>query len=176
MAPYFELPLTWALMPYQLPQLDQGYLDENTTLVPLSIGGNDARFGDVIALCEARASCQDGVLPDETQPMSVTIPRIIRQDVRISIEAVLAQIHAKAPNAKIVLMGYPILISHSAGVGLPCAPLIDNSEIDWMKDMGDLLAGQMQLAVDHAVAAGFQQASRTRGQHSRARAPAEIRR
>jgi hypothetical protein len=33
------------------PQLDQGYLDQNTTLVTLSVGGNDARFSDIFTDC-----------------------------------------------------------------------------------------------------------------------------
>ncbi|MGW1171089.1 hypothetical protein [Streptomyces sp. NPDC002550] len=35
----------------EVPQIQAGYLDDNTTLVTLSIGGNDARFSDIVAKC-----------------------------------------------------------------------------------------------------------------------------
>ncbi|MEU4353702.1 hypothetical protein [Streptomyces virginiae] len=34
-----------------MAQINAGYLDQNTTLVTLSVGGNDARFADVIGKC-----------------------------------------------------------------------------------------------------------------------------
>jgi hypothetical protein len=35
----------------EVAQIEQGYLDQHTTLVTISIGGNDARFADVIQSC-----------------------------------------------------------------------------------------------------------------------------
>ncbi|KOG73993.1 MULTISPECIES: hypothetical protein [Streptomyces] len=36
---------------HEVPQVQAGYLDNNTTLVTLSIGGNDARFVDIMGKC-----------------------------------------------------------------------------------------------------------------------------
>ena len=45
----------------EVPQLDQGWLDENTTHVTISIGGNDAGFGDIIKGCMMSTNeCSDG--------------------------------------------------------------------------------------------------------------------
>jgi hypothetical protein len=35
----------------EVTQLDAGYLDAATTLVTLSIGGNDIRFGPIVSSC-----------------------------------------------------------------------------------------------------------------------------
>ncbi|EMF00729.1 hypothetical protein J7W19_25560 [Streptomyces mobaraensis NBRC 13819 = DSM 40847] len=127
----------------EMPQMDKGYLDNNTTLVTISIGGNDSRFAYIVKKCLLAfgdGNCKDkdfDVLDrdDETnkklgsqdkdrigsrdsdfigKPMEKAVPGIIDQIVRPDIEKVLLEIHDRAPHAKIVLMGYPPLFSGSA--------------------------------------------------------------
>ncbi len=88
-------------------QIDQGYLDENTTLVTISIGGNDARFAGIVQKCVTTAGCQDQLLDSDTDPMKVAVPSQIRGMVRDRVAFTVRQIHQAAPNAAIVLMGYP---------------------------------------------------------------------
>jgi lysophospholipase L1-like esterase len=109
----------------EVSQIDKGYLDENTTLVTLSIGGNDARFADVVKQC-------------------------IYAEVHDSILIVLRQIHQRAPNARIVLMGYPKLFENSGW----CIPLVTVKEVAWMNDMGGVMANMMNQAAIEATAAG----------------------
>lgn len=139
----------------ELPQVDQGYLDEYTTLVTLSIGGNDARFSDIVKQCIYAAQldfCPDVRLGGDTRILRETEPELIRGPVRKSIVIVLNEIHRRAPNARIVLMGYPILVENRAATS--CALGFDAPEITWMAQMGDLMAQQMAGAAAEATLAG----------------------
>ena len=54
-------------------QLDQGYLDQHTTLVMFSIGGNDARFTPIIKACMLRllaVPCPALVLDGDSAPLA----------------------------------------------------------------------------------------------------------
>ena len=130
-------------------QIDQGYLDENTTLVALSIGGNDLGWSKVIQFCAANPMgdwCGDGflpgLLPGETLPLKQAIPQLIRTMVIPSIETDLTGIHARARNARIVLMGYPRLLSGDAWC---LGGTLSVGEVDFLNQMADVLADEMRL-------------------------------
>jgi hypothetical protein len=91
----------------EVSQIDKGYLDENTTLVTMSIGGNDARFADIVKKCLMWPNCQTKSLSGDDEPMNVAVPKDIFSGTRDRVTNVLREIHTKAPNAQIVLMGYP---------------------------------------------------------------------
>ncbi|WP_234323421.1 SGNH/GDSL hydrolase family protein [Streptomyces sp. NRRL F-2580] len=136
----------------ELPQLDKGYLDQNTTLVTMSIGGNDSRFTDVIKECLYAAgllNCQHANLSDQSEPLKVTEPRLIKEKVRPSIVTTLKEIAERAPHAKIVLMGYPPLLE-----GTICIPGINGDEQPWLNEIGALLVKEMDGAAADARAAG----------------------
>ncbi|MFF2808804.1 SGNH/GDSL hydrolase family protein [Streptomyces sp. NPDC058000] len=158
----------------ELPQLQQGYLDDNTTLVTISIGGNDARFSDIITKCLVSfgdGNCKDKTFekPDDDvggrdrkflgQPLEVATPGIINEIVRPDITQTLYQVHALAPHAKIVLMGYPPLISDKGSclnlsiIGLPTIGLTEDSTA-WLNSTADTLAGAMQGAAEDAKQQG----------------------
>lgn len=142
--------------PYgEMTQIDKGYLDENTTLVMLSIGGNDARFGDVIAECLLKAglySCPDAQLSGESEHLSVTVPRDVNDRVKKSIEQTLQEINKRAPNAKIMLMGYPKLLEND---GACFWPLLVPYEAGWLNDMvGVSMNPMMQSVADTLSLAG----------------------
>lgn len=133
----------------QVSQLDRGFLDEDTTLVMLSIGGNDAKFGEVILECILLAGvkkCQDAHLGDSEETLGEMIPRLIRGPVKESIIIVLREVHRMAPNAQIALMGYPKLFE-ADGV---CVPGIGTEEAPWLNDMGQLLADHTSDAAAQA--------------------------
>lgn len=130
-------------------QIDKGYLDENTTLVTLSIGGNDARFSDVIKKCILGLSeCMFETLGGDSEPLMDAEPKRIENSVKASIVETLDEIHAMAPNAKVVLMGYPPLISD----GGSCLRkyLISGEESAWLNDMGETMLQSMNDAVIQA--------------------------
>jgi hypothetical protein len=118
----------------ELSQLDKGYLDNATTLVALTIGGNDARFSDIIKECIYAAglyTCPDAKLSGESEPLRVTVPRSIDGPVRESVELAVRQVHERAPNARIVLMGYPKLLEWLGQCVLGIGP----TEADWLNEM-----------------------------------------
>jgi hypothetical protein len=142
-----------------VPQLDAGYLDANTTLVLLSIGGNDTGFSDVVKQCLYRdltLSCPDTKLPGDDLPMSLRLPRLVAGPVHDSIHTVLQQVHVRAPNATVVLIGYPQLFV-PVGDGTCIEKLgVTGDEQIWLNAMGDLLTGmQRRLAADVTATEGF---------------------
>lgn len=85
-------------------------LDARTTLVSLTIGGNDVGFSHVMETCvlEWDSACQAAVTTAE-KSISTTLPG--------HLDSVLRAIRARAPLARIVLLGYPDLydLTRSAG-------------------------------------------------------------
>jgi hypothetical protein len=79
----------------------------------------------------------------------VAEPARINGQVRAGIVTLLKEINKKAPNAKIMLMGYPRLFEDT----LECDYLLGASDRDWLQDMADTMAISMQLAVDQTRAA-----------------------
>ena len=93
--------------------------------------------------------CQDSTLDGDSQPLSVTTPQRIDQAGN-SIVTVLKQVHQRAPNAKILLMGYPQLLENSG----QCVPGIGTAEAPWLTDMGRLLNQRLSSAVATAGGQG----------------------
>ncbi|WP_254407224.1 NocE [Streptomyces sp. GMY02] len=142
----------------ELGQFDKGYLDQNTSMVMLSIGGNDARFTDIFVHCiEAITVCNDDSIenkdPDtgqvtdgETGPMDQWAPKWLHDQVRPRLVTTLNEIHKRAPNAKIVLMGYPVLLEGNG----QCIIGVGTEEAPWLNEMADTMATEMQGAVNDA--------------------------
>jgi len=72
----------------------------SATLVSLSIGGNDAGFTSIMETCilSSTSTCESHISTAE-QYVSTTLPGLLN--------TVLSDIRAKAPSARIVLVGYP---------------------------------------------------------------------
>lgn len=88
---------TATVLDHQLAALNGG-----TTLVSLTIGGNDVGFSNVMETCvlEWNSACRDAVTTAE-RSISTTLPG--------HLDSVLRAIQARAPQARIVLLGYPDL-------------------------------------------------------------------
>ncbi len=85
----------------------------DTALVSLVIGGNDAGFSTVLPTCAA-ASANGPLLLDPTAASCAAkygsqLTAAIQGAVAPALDALLAAIHQKAPNATVVLLGYPSL-------------------------------------------------------------------
>ncbi|MFJ5547415.1 NocE [Streptomyces sp. NPDC093225] len=141
----------------EVAQLDAGYLDQNTNLVTISIGGNDTRFTDVFIECLAFAiecynsrikevDAMGNQLPNDTAMLGDYLPDRMKNVVRPAIVKVLKSIQAKAPNARIILMGYPPLLEN----GAYCIPGIQPNEAMWLNTVGDDLLKEMGNAVNDA--------------------------
>lgn len=123
-------------------QLDQGYLDENTTLVTLSIGGNDVGFSEIITACiaDVPVQCDEKIFDGEDLPLWAAFPHRVDDHVRPSLVTTLQLIHSRAPNAKILLMGYPEVMS---GTGVP---FVSEQELAYSKTMVATLNAGMSRA------------------------------
>lgn len=97
---------------HEQKQIRSGVLDENTTLVMLTLGGNDRNaFTDAFIDCAGiYSSCSDdpNFLPTYKGRVDLMIP---------SLRTTLTQIKSKARNAQIVLMGYPEPFSRTVKCG-----------------------------------------------------------
>jgi hypothetical protein len=126
-------PLTFAAcsgakVPDVLNQL--GGLNASTAFVTVSVGGNDAGFADVITRC---------ALP---WPWTCTTQinganNYIRNTLPGALDNLYGQIRAKAPNARVAVVGYPRLFNgEECNVGSRISP----SEQAALNNTADLLA------------------------------------
>src|SRR5947209_814434 len=111
------------------PQLDA--LEAATAIVTLQIGGNDIGFAELVASCISLlpigAPCTVGYTAgggDEiSRRISATGPKVA---------AVLAEIHRRAPGARVFVVGYPSILSE-AGVGCwPVSPFTFG-DVPWLR-------------------------------------------
>ena len=119
----------------ELPQIDQGYLNENTTLVTLTIGRNDIGFADVLEQCVvhgvqgASSSCANIVQDDGfTTLQQTTNLKLAALDDRVL--GVLSDIQTAAPNASILLLGYPPMFH----AGTTCLGMASIEQF-WLNDV-----------------------------------------
>lgn len=128
----------------ELTQLDRGFLDENTTLVTLTIGGNDLGFGEIIITCVTQLECEnaaaksfDGTLGEMVDSRLLTLSD--------KVNKVLQQVNAKAPNAKVLLLGYPRLFASNSN----CVSVSDQHR-GWLNEVGDRLHKALSKAAADA--------------------------
>ncbi|RAX43700.1 SGNH/GDSL hydrolase family protein [Arthrobacter sp. AQ5-06] len=158
----------------EVSQLDSGYLDASTTVVTLSIGGNDVQFGPTIKACVTPVPLARDCMQDAPEGQ----PGTTRLDWSISYAngpltqdslLVLREIKKKAPNARIVLMGYPLVVEQQNPSGLCsedpspscedssqyCAMNISPWELNDIKTVANNLAAKQQLLVQTARSEGI---------------------
>ncbi len=124
-------------------QLDAGYLDDNTTLVALSIGGNDMRFAPILAKCVVGPSCETATVAGDSQTIPLASAYRLENELPDTIATVITQIQDRAENADIVLMGYPRLFDQ----GGSCIGVGEHAMLNQIADgLRDVLA---QAAADH---------------------------
>ncbi|MFI6707287.1 SGNH/GDSL hydrolase family protein [Nonomuraea sp. NPDC050478] len=83
----------------QQPQIER--VGAGTSLVTLSIGGNDAGFAPVLTECIVKFPWSSACVDQDAE-----VRRRIGE-LRGSMRAVLAEIRTRAPEARVVLLGYP---------------------------------------------------------------------
>lgn len=86
-----------------------GALDGTTKFVTITVGGNDAGFSSVIEKCALPFyNCTGDINTAET---------FIRNQLPGRLDSLYGTIHQKAPNAKVLVVGYPRLFN-----GVECNP------------------------------------------------------
>ncbi len=127
------------------PQLDA--LSAGTTLVTIGIGGNDLGFASIVIHCASLSwtdpfgtPCEDHYTSGGTDQLKAEIDATVPK-----VAAVLQAIHQRAPNARVLLIGYPDILPNS---GYGCWPLVPIAfgDVPYLRgvehDMNQMLASQ----------------------------------
>ncbi|MER6301276.1 SGNH/GDSL hydrolase family protein [Kitasatospora sp. NPDC001539] len=114
-------------------------LNSGTTLVSLTIGGNDAGFADTMKTCVlgSDSDCLSAVNAGKDYALN-TLPA--------QLDRVYSAIHAKAPNAHVVVLGYP----HLYKVGGSCIFGIGDTKRAAINAAADTLDGVIAKRVANA--------------------------
>ncbi|MGK5678071.1 SGNH/GDSL hydrolase family protein [Actinoplanes sp. URMC 104] len=119
------------------------FLSRGADLISITIGGNDAGFASTVLGCQVGtdAACAQTVA-DARADITTTLPA--------ALDATYAAIKRKAPNAKVVVLGYPRLFdTSSASCGLTGMSLAKRRTLNEGADvLNDVIAAR-------ASAAGF---------------------
>ncbi|HEY8478511.1 MAG TPA: SGNH/GDSL hydrolase family protein [Spirillospora sp.] len=115
-----------------------GALSSSTTLVSITVGGNDAGFSDVMTTCvlQSTEACQNRVAQAEAY-MRDTLPG--------RLDSLYGKIRDRAPSARVVVLGYPRLytiVDYCPGIG--------NAKRTALNHAADTLAGVIQQAAQRA--------------------------
>jgi hypothetical protein len=143
-------------------QLERGYLDADTDLVTLTIGGNDMSYQDVISGCVlSTTNClgddwyltRRGVV--DPRPLREYQPHLIGL-AAAKLRVTYQKIVQLAPNARVVVVGYPRLFSISDSHGPLCnvGSLLPSDVLRWLNDMTDLFGDTAAGVVTELQQAG----------------------
>jgi lysophospholipase L1-like esterase len=126
-------------------------LSASTTLVSITIGGNDAGFSSTMETCvlSSTSKCESSVAAGE---------KVIAQTLPGRLNTMLADIRTHAPGAKVVVLGYPEFYDLKASfcLGLSSA---DHKALDGAAD-------QLDSALQTAAASAGDTFADVRGQFS----------
>ncbi|MBC6460501.1 SGNH/GDSL hydrolase family protein [Actinomadura sp. HBU206391] len=127
------------------PQVDR--VEAGTSLVTISIGGNDAGFSRVLAACVLKlpwsGDCQ--AQGGEIATRMATLRR--------SLPGVLDRVTARAPSARVVVLGYPRLFSEARGEGLDNISVGDQQWLNARaRELNELIRQAARDADDRIVA------------------------
>ncbi|MFG3046111.1 SGNH/GDSL hydrolase family protein [Streptomyces sp. NPDC048241] len=125
----------WRAQGTNAPQLDA--VNRGTDLVTVQIGGNDVGFGSIIATCARLGAADPTGNPcqrsyraagyDElTAAIALAAPKVDR---------VLRAVHARAPHARVLLVGYPDLLPDDGSGCFPDVPFA-RGDFPYLRDTG----------------------------------------
>lgn len=138
--------------PNELPQLDQDppdpFVNRRTTLISITIGGDDAGFAPVLEACFAFEPCQD-VRPFEdvgdTRTYRELFPIFIDRYVKPRVFTLYREILNRARNAAVYGLGYPRLmggrecVDSEVRLGSLVVAKLSQSEQFWIREIADKL-------------------------------------
>lgn len=130
------------------PQLEA--LDRDTDLVTLSIGGNDESvFNSIVTTCPQVAAedptgspCRDALAGSDTDAEQRQTDRIASR-----VAAIVRTIRQRAPQAQVVVVGYPAIFPASG----PCEQLpFAEGDVVWAAQVVEAVVEGMREAADNA--------------------------
>lgn len=115
------------------PQLDA--LSADTDLVTLTIGGNDVGFADIIVRCVSLGAFNLGGSPCKNSYTWTGADRLAAtiDATAPKIGATLDGIRQRAPQARIVVTGYPAILPDN-GTNCPWVATIAKGDAPWLRD------------------------------------------
>ncbi|WP_341268464.1 SGNH/GDSL hydrolase family protein [Gordonia malaquae] len=141
------------------PQLDA--VTPNTDLVTLMIGGNDASlYSSLIRDCADVADTDPSGAPCRTELGSGPADSI-REEIAPAVEKGLRDIAARAPHARVVIVGYPWLVPPSTS----CRPAVQiaDGDIAYVRRVQSRLNAAIARAASAAGATFVDMSVRSRG-------------
>ncbi len=117
-------------------------LSSTTNIVTVTIGGNDAGFSSIVTQCALP-------WPWSCEGELTTAEGFIRNTLPGRLDSVYSTIRGRAPNARVVVLGYPRLFM---GVDCNAGTFFSGTEMSRMNAIADLLSSVTQA---RATAAGF---------------------
>ncbi|MGI8336163.1 SGNH/GDSL hydrolase family protein [Actinomadura scrupuli] len=127
------------------PQTDR--LSGDTSLVTLSVGGNDAGFSRVLAGCMVRLPFSAGCR--EQGPAITERLLALRADLRTVLDTVVR----RAPAARVLVLGYPRLFSEVSGGSLDNLTVGDQQWLNGQGRVLDELIRQVAADADRRIVA-----------------------
>jgi lysophospholipase L1-like esterase len=126
------------------PQLDA--LDSDTTVVTLAIGGNDLGFGDILGNCASvlpfGSRCKDQYDSGGNDQLAARV-----QAIAPLVAKVLDGIHARAPHAKVYVVGYPAILPEHGGGCWPRMPF-SPSDVRYLRQTEENLNAMLQQTAE----------------------------
>ncbi|MEV5953267.1 SGNH/GDSL hydrolase family protein [Streptomyces sp. NPDC051987] len=126
------------------PQLDA--VQRDTDLVSVQIGGNDIGFASIIGTCAALSSrdltgnpCQQYYDASGTDQLTLNIAQTAPK-----VDKVLRAIRARAPHARILVVGYPDLLPDDGSGCYPTVPFAAK-DFPYLRDTGKRLNLMLRL-------------------------------
>ncbi|MDQ3877622.1 MAG: SGNH/GDSL hydrolase family protein [Actinomycetota bacterium] len=135
------------------PQLAQGFVNDRTSLVTITIGGNDVGFKSALEWCTV-LSCLDSWLPAPSRDPVESLRTWLSEKVQSQgfldqLTLTLEAIRFDAPNATIVVSGYPRLFPETQVEQLTCVKL---APLAGEEDFLNYLGYQLDFAIEKAAA------------------------
>ncbi|MER6571322.1 SGNH/GDSL hydrolase family protein [Streptomyces sp. NPDC001093] len=118
----------WQAQGTNAPQLDA--VRRGTDLVTVQIGGNDVGFGPIINTCAHLAAQDPTGNPCERSYKASGYDQLALAIVQAApkVDRVLRAVHARAPHARVVVVGYPDLLPDD---GSGCFPQVPFAQKDF---------------------------------------------
>jgi lysophospholipase L1-like esterase len=143
-------------------------LAKSTRLVTVGIGGNDIGFSEIVRTCLSAtpfgSPCKDHYTAGGTDELRARINALGGK-----LATVLKEVHRRAPNARVALVGYPSVLPASGPGCYPAVP-ITPGDVDYLRGVLTALNTRIQRSADAGSAVYVDTATSTVG-HDICQAP-----
>jgi lysophospholipase L1-like esterase len=143
-------------------------LAKSTRLVTVGIGGNDIGFSEIVRTCLSAtpfgSPCKDHYTAGGTDELRARINALGGK-----LATVLKEVHRRAPNARVALVGYPSVLPASGPGCYPAVP-ITPGDVDYLRGVLTALNTRIQRSADAGSAVYVDTATSTVG-HDVCQAP-----